>query len=53
MKKTVRITENELVDIIKKNINESNLVYAHRERAELVQDVLDRVLEYGEDYINA
>jgi hypothetical protein len=53
MKKKIRVTEQELVDIIKENINESNFMYAHRERDELVQDVLDRALEYEDEYINA
>jgi len=41
------------VNLIKKKINESNYMYSNMEKAELIQDVMDRVLEYGEDYIQA
>jgi len=41
------------VSLIKRKVNESNYMYSNMERAELVQDVMDRVLEYGEDYIQA
>ena len=52
MKKVVRLTEQELISIIKRNINESNYMYANMERAQIVQDVMDRILEYGDDYVN-
>jgi hypothetical protein len=53
MKKRIHITETQLVDLIKKRINESNYMYSNMERAELLQDIMDRVLEYGDDYVNA
>lgn len=53
MKKGKYITEDQLVNSIKKRLEESNYMYSNMERAELVQDVMDRVLEYGEDYIQA
>jgi hypothetical protein len=53
MKKDKYITEDQLVNSIKKKLNESNYMYSNMERAELVQDVMDRVLEYGDDYIQA
>jgi hypothetical protein len=53
MKKDKYITEDQLVSSIKKRLKESNYMYSNMERAELVQDVMDRVLEYGEDYIQA
>ncbi len=53
MKKDKYITEDQLVNLIKKKINESNYMYSNMEKAELIQDVMDRVLEYGEDYIQA
>jgi hypothetical protein len=53
MKKDKYITEDQLVSSIKKRLKESNYMYSNMERAELVQDVMDRVLEYGEDYIKA
>ena len=53
MKKDKYITEDQLVSLINKKINESNYMYSNMERAELVQDIMDRVLEYGEDYIQA
>jgi hypothetical protein len=28
-------------------------MYSNMERAELIQDIMDRVLEYGNDYIQA
>lgn len=53
MKKNKYITEDQLVNLIKKRVNESNYMYSNMEKAELIQDVMDRVLEYGEDYIQA
>ena len=53
MKKDKYITEEQLVNLIKNKVNESNYMYSNMERAELIQDVMDRVLEYGEDYIQA
>jgi len=53
MKKKIIITEEKLVKIIDKIIKESNYMYSNMEKAELIQDVMDRVLEYGEDYIQA
>ena len=53
MKKDKYITEDQLVNLIKTKVNESNYMYSNMERAELIQDILDRVLEYGEDYIQA
>ncbi len=53
MKKDKYITEDQLVNSIKKKLFESNYMYSNMDRAELVQDVMDRVLEYGEDYIQA
>lgn len=53
MKKRKYITEEQLVNLIRKKVNESNYMYSNMERAELLQDVMDRVLEYGDDYIQA
>jgi hypothetical protein len=53
MKKKIIITEEKLVRIIDKIIKESNYMYSNMEKAELIQDVMDRVLEHGEDYIQA
>jgi hypothetical protein len=41
------------VNLIKIKVNESNYMYSNMERAELIQDIMDRVLEYGDDYIQA
>lgn len=53
MRKNQFLTEEQLVSLIRKNIKESNYMYSNMEKAELIQDVMDRVLEYGEDYIKA
>lgn len=53
MRKNQFLTEKQLVNLIKKNIKESNYMYSNMDRAELIQDIMDRVLEYGEDYIQA
>lgn len=53
MRKNSYITEDQLVNLIKNKLNESNYMYSNMERAELIQDIMDRVLEYGEDYIKA
>jgi hypothetical protein len=53
MKKKIHLTEEQLVNLIKKQISESSYMYSNMERAELIQDVMDRVLEYGEDYVQA
>lgn len=53
MKKEKYITEDQLVNLIKIKVNESNYMYSNMERAELIQDIMDRVLEYGDDYILA
>ena len=53
MRKDKYITEDQLVNLIKKKVNESNYMYSNMERAELIQDIMDRVLEYGDDYIKA
>jgi len=53
MRKDKYITEDQLVNLIKNKVNESNYMYSNMEKAELIQDVMDRVLEYGEDYIQA
>ena len=53
MKKDKYITEDQLVSLIKNKINESNYMYSNMERAELIQDIMDRVLEYGDDYVQA
>ena len=53
MKKEKYITEDQLVNSIKNKLNESNYMYSNMDKAELIQDVMDRVLEYGEDYIQA
>lgn len=53
MKKEKYITEDQLVNSIKRRLSESNYMYSNMDKAELIQDVMDRVLEYGEDYIQA
>ena len=53
MRKNKYITEDQLVNLIKNKVNESNYMYSNMEKAELIQDVMDRVLEHGEDYIQA
>lgn len=53
MKKVVRLTEEQLIKTIERTINESGYMYSNMERAEYVQDVMDRILEYGSDYIDA
>ena len=53
MRKPKYLSEDQLVNIIKRKVNESNYMYSNMERAELIQDVMDRILEYGEDYLQA
>jgi len=53
MKKDKYITEDQLVNLIRNKVNESSYMYSNMERAELIQDIMDRVLEYGNDYIQA
>ena len=53
MKKDKYITEDQLVNLIKTKVNESNYMYSNMERAELIQDIMDRVLEYGDDYVQS
>ena len=53
--KIIKLTESDLQRIVKKVVNESNdfvTGIAASERTELVDDVIMRIKEYGEEYMN-
>jgi hypothetical protein len=55
MKKVIRLNENDIENLVKKIINEDNefprggMVYGGK--AEIIDEVINRVNEYGEEYI--
>lgn len=56
MKKVIRLTEKDLTNIIKRVVKEDNdfvTGIAASEKAEIVQEVIDRIREYGSEYIQA
>ena len=56
MKKTIRLTESDLSKLIKRIIEESNVNeefrggLARSKKTELVDDVINRLIEFGEEY---
>lgn len=48
--KTIRLTERELINTISKIVKESNINVSYDERAELVDDVISRITEFGNEY---
>jgi hypothetical protein len=51
MKNKPQITESKLESIIRKTIKENFAKYSKIERMVFVQDVLDRIGQYGDEYV--
>jgi hypothetical protein len=55
MKKVIRLTEKDLTNIVKRVISEGDDDFvtgvAASKKAEIVQDVIDRIREHGSEYI--
>jgi hypothetical protein len=48
-----QVNDIKLKKILRKNLNENFSKFTMFERQEIIQDVLDRVGEYGMDYVRA
>jgi lauroyl/myristoyl acyltransferase len=48
-----QVNDIKLKKILRKNLNENFSQFTMFERQEIIQDVLDRVGEYGMDYVKA
>jgi hypothetical protein len=48
-----QVNDIKLKKILRKNLNENFSQFTMFERQEIIQDVLDRVGEYGMDYVRA
>jgi lauroyl/myristoyl acyltransferase len=48
-----KVSDVQLKKLLRKNLNENFSQFTMFERQEIIQDVLDRVGEYGMDYVKA
>jgi lauroyl/myristoyl acyltransferase len=48
-----QVNDTKLKKLLRKNLNENFSQFTMFERQEIIQDVLDRVGEYGMDYVKA